>query len=51
MELLFIFFFIFGVFFAIKVNKKRKINNILLKPMKYNLDTRRSPWTRGRGGF
>ena len=41
----------FIAFFFIKMNKKRKINNILLKPLKYSIDTRRSPWTRGRGGF
>lgn len=41
----------FLVFFAIKINKKRRINNIMLKPLKYSIDTRRSPWNRGSGGF
>jgi hypothetical protein len=50
------FFFIaiialFILFFILKINKKRKINNLMLKPLKYNIDTRRSPWTRNRGGF
>jgi uncharacterized membrane protein len=42
---------VFILFYAIKMNKKRKINNIMLKPLKYSIDTRRSPWNRGSGGF
>lgn len=42
---------VFMLFIAIKTNKKRRINNNSLKPLKFSIDTRRSPWTRGRGGF
>jgi hypothetical protein len=51
MIILLAIFVCFLVFFAIKINKKRRINNIMLKPLKYSIDTRRSPWNRGSGGF
>lgn len=51
MIILILILIVFVLFIAIKMNKKRRINNILLKPMKYNIDTRRSPWNRSSGGF
>jgi hypothetical protein len=50
MIILLLIFITFIAFLYLKMNKKRKINNILLKPLKYNIDTRRSPWN-NRGGF
>ena len=49
-----IFFIVLALFLFIiarKIARKRAIFLAHTKPYRYHVDTRRSPWNRGSGGF